>query len=258
MCKLLYILPTQVCTDAAGMGCNIPDIDVVVQWKLPASMSIFIQRAGRAGRARGSQGLAILLVEPTAYAVDLVEASEKNGGGRGKKKGTKKEKETGRKHDAIFVVDTPPLDPEAEDEGLLVFVQTGECRRAVLTRIYNHKPAQPLVSCCDICCPGLLDKTRPGKPPVVPRQLAVKRGEINPDIQPVLHNWRLRIKARDFPTPLFAASAILRDETIALLSSVGPITSPEHLRTVLAGQWTWWDTYGEDLFRVSVRWISRR
>ncbi|KAJ7848102.1 P-loop containing nucleoside triphosphate hydrolase protein [Mycena leptocephala] len=262
-----------VCTDAAGMGCNIPDIDVVVQWKLPASMSIFIQRAGRAGRARGSQGLAILLVEPSAYAVDLVEASEKNGGGRGKKKGTEKEKESdaqkrqkakkrkahanargvrrgaaGGKHDAIFVMDTPPLDPEAEDEGLLVFVQTGECRRAVLTQIYNNKPAQPLVSCCDICCPGLLDKTRPGKPPAVPRQSAVKHGEVNADIQPVLHNWRLRIKARDFPTPLFAASAILRDETIALLSSVGPITSREHLQKVLAGQWTWWDTYGEDLF----------
>jgi superfamily II DNA helicase RecQ len=156
-----------VCTDAAGMvsiqdkgwtqensnihqGCNIPDIDVVVQWKLPASMSIFIQRAGRAGRARGSQGLAILLVEPSAYAVDLVEASEKNGEGRGKKKATEKEKESdaqkrqkakkrkahanargvrrgaaGGKHDAIFIVDTPPLDPEAEDRGLLVFFQTG-------------------------------------------------------------------------------------------------------------------------------------
>ncbi|KAJ7762331.1 P-loop containing nucleoside triphosphate hydrolase protein [Mycena maculata] len=263
-----------VCTNAAGMGCNIPNIDVVVQWKLPASMSIFVQRAGRAARARGSQGVAILLVEPSAYTIDLAEsAAAKTAGGRAKRKGPEKEKETdaekrqksqkrkahanargvrrggaGGKHDAIFVADTPPLDPEAMDEGLLVFVQTGKCRRAVLTLIYQNKPPQPLVPCCDICCPGLLDSTRPGKPPVVPRQSAVKRGEINPDVPPVLHEWRVAIKARDFPSPLFALSAILCDETIALLSSVGPIQSREHLQKVLAGQWTWWEEYGEELY----------
>ncbi|TFY77268.1 hypothetical protein EWM64_g6747 [Hericium alpestre] len=58
-----------VCTDAAGMGCNIPDIDLVVQWKLPAKLSSFIQRAGRAARDPSWQGLAVLLVEPAAYSV---------------------------------------------------------------------------------------------------------------------------------------------------------------------------------------------
>ncbi|KAF8233582.1 P-loop containing nucleoside triphosphate hydrolase protein [Tricholoma matsutake] len=32
-----------VCTDAAGMGCNILDVDLVVQWKLPGSISAFVQ-----------------------------------------------------------------------------------------------------------------------------------------------------------------------------------------------------------------------
>ncbi|KAI0350724.1 P-loop containing nucleoside triphosphate hydrolase protein, partial [Trametes cingulata] len=52
-----------VCTDAAGMGCNIPDIDRVIQWKLPATMSNFIQRAGRAARGKNRTGVAVLLVE---------------------------------------------------------------------------------------------------------------------------------------------------------------------------------------------------
>ncbi|KAJ7367234.1 P-loop containing nucleoside triphosphate hydrolase protein [Mycena albidolilacea] len=250
-----------VCTDAAGMGCNIPDIDVVVQWKLPASMSIFVQRPGRAARAHGSRGVAILLVEPSVYSVDLAEGIAKASGVRGKKKGQEKEKESeaakklkakkrkdhanargvhhggvGGKHDAIFIADTPPLDPEAEDEGLRVFVQTGECRRAVLTQIYENRPSP------------LLDQTRPGKAPVVPRQSAVKRGEINQDVQLVLHKWRVEIKTRDYPTPLFSASGILRDETIALLSSVGPINSRQYLEAVLSGQWTWWEKYGEELF----------
>ncbi|KAJ7026664.1 P-loop containing nucleoside triphosphate hydrolase protein [Mycena alexandri] len=260
-----------VCTDAAGMGCNIPDIDVVVQWKLPASMSLFVQRAGRAAQASGRTGLAILLVEPSVYGIDLTEGVAVKGG-KGKKK-VEKEKETaaekrekakkkkeyakmqgvqrggaGGKHDTIFVVETPALDPEAQYEGLLVFVQTTKCRRTVLTEIYNNKPAQPTVPCCDICSPQLLDKTRPGKPPAVARQSAVKRGEVNTDVRTALHQWRVKIKARDYPTPLYTASAIMRDETIALLSSVGPIDSRESLQTTLAGQWTWWDEYGEDLY----------
>jgi len=70
-----------VCTDAEVVqGCNIPDIDVVVQWKLPGTLSMFIQRAGRAARARGRKGLAVLLVERSAYALDcerLVEVGRK-------------------------------------------------------------------------------------------------------------------------------------------------------------------------------------
>ncbi|KAJ6617238.1 P-loop containing nucleoside triphosphate hydrolase protein [Mycena sp. CBHHK59/15] len=255
-----------VCTDAAGMGCNIPDIDVVVQWKLPASMSLFVQRAGRAARARGRTGLAILLIEPSAYGIDLAEGNneekapekEKESNGEKHEKAKKKKEyakargvlrgSAGGKHDTVFVVETPALDPEAQDEGLLVFVQTVKCRRAVLTLIYNNKPAQPTVPCCDICCPELLDQTRPGKPPVVPRQSAVKRGEINKDVQLALHQWRVGIKARDYPTPLHSASSIMRNETIALLSSVGPIPSRAHLQTILAEQWTWWEDYGEELY----------
>ncbi|KAJ7347778.1 hypothetical protein DFH08DRAFT_648615, partial [Mycena albidolilacea] len=52
-------------------GCNIPDIDVVVQWKLPALISFFVQRAGRAAWASGQTGLTILLVEPSAYGINL-------------------------------------------------------------------------------------------------------------------------------------------------------------------------------------------
>ncbi|KAJ7704750.1 P-loop containing nucleoside triphosphate hydrolase protein [Mycena metata] len=256
-----------VCTDAAGMGCNM--------WKLPASISLFVQRAGRAARADGRTGLAILLVEPSAYGIDLAKGiAAKTSGGKGKKKG-EKEKETnaekrekarkkkehaklrgvqrggvGGKHDTIFVVETLALDPEAQDVGLLVFLQTMKCRRTVLTEISNNKPAQPTVPCCDICCPELLDKTRPGKPPVVARQSAVKRGEVNTDVQSALHQWRVKIKARDYPTPLYTVSAIMRDETITLLSSVGPIDSRENLQTILAGQWTWWGDYGEELSGV--------
>ncbi|KAJ7896774.1 hypothetical protein B0H14DRAFT_3425558 [Mycena olivaceomarginata] len=213
-----------VCTDAAGMGSNIPDIDVVVQWKLPLSVSVFVQRAGRAAQAYGQTGIAILFVEPSAYVIDLFAELAKEQGAKGKKKGPSKEKESeaekrkkaqerkvytesrgidcgaaGGKHDAILVADTPQLNLKAANEGLL--------------------PS------------------------------AIKCGEVNKDLQVALDKWRTTIKERDYMLlPLFSASAILQDETIALLSSVGPINSKEHLQKVLAGQWTWWPKYGMELY----------
>ncbi|KAJ6523125.1 hypothetical protein DFH09DRAFT_839164, partial [Mycena vulgaris] len=131
----------------------------------------------------------------------------------------------GGKFDVVFVKDTPPLDSEAADEGLLVFTQTGECWRMVLTAVYGNK--------APITC-----------------QSAIKRGEINRDVQMELHKWRVQIRDRDYPTALSIqpSSAVLRDETIALLASVGPFTSKKHLEIVLAGQWTWWEEYGEELY----------
>ncbi|KAJ7209431.1 hypothetical protein C8J57DRAFT_1257543 [Mycena rebaudengoi] len=212
-------------------------------------VSIFIQRAGRAARAYGRTGVAILLVEPSAYTIDLAkEAANPVPVARGHKKSQAKEKESeaekrrkaqerkthaksrgakrgaaGGKHDAIFVHDTPTLGSGGTER-----------RPVFLTEIYENKPAPagPYAS---------------GRPPTVPRQSAVKRGEVNEAVQAVLHNWRLAIKARDYPTPLFNASAIMRDETIALLASVGPLNSQDHLAKVLAGQWTWWDKYGGEV-----------
>ncbi|KAJ6484651.1 P-loop containing nucleoside triphosphate hydrolase protein [Mycena sanguinolenta] len=242
-------------------GCNIPDIDFVVQWKLPGSVSVFVQRVGRVARGPGRSGLAVLLVEPTAYGIDRKGGQHRPNEGKGKERlgrmwSRKQQKKrraqkrkahakargvnrgsVGGKHDAIFVHDTPPLDPETPNEGLHVLAQTGLCRRLVLTDIYKNKPPVPTAPCCDICCPDLLD------------QAAVKRGEVNTDVEIKLNEWRTQIKTRDFPGTMYAPAMILRDETMALLASVGPITSLNHLKKTLSNQWLWIDEYGESLYQ---------
>lgn len=139
-------------------------VDLVVQWKLPASISAFIQRAGRAARGHGREGLAVLLVEPSAYGIDQSEQARKKAK-EGKQKKNKKadsnlEKKAraaitkayakhhgverggeDKEHDIIWSVSTAKLDPEATDEGIHVFVQAGTCRRAVLSEIYRNNPA---------------------------------------------------------------------------------------------------------------------
>jgi superfamily II DNA helicase RecQ len=59
-------------------GCNIPDVDFVVQWKLPKSISAFVQRAGRSARVSGRVGLAVMLVEQSIYATLLDTAGRRH------------------------------------------------------------------------------------------------------------------------------------------------------------------------------------
>jgi superfamily II DNA/RNA helicase len=156
------MIDSQSCTQ----GCNISDVDFVVQWKLPGSISTFIQRAGRCAHGQGRVGMAVLLAEPSAYSTVLNEHGTKPAtakSAKGVKKGTKVNgkarptptQETKAKkdyaicrggkrgsadgnHDAILVRDCTPIDEEAADEGLLSLVQAGTCRRMILAKIYNN------------------------------------------------------------------------------------------------------------------------
>ncbi|TFK65151.1 P-loop containing nucleoside triphosphate hydrolase protein [Pluteus cervinus] len=304
-----------VCTDAAGMGCNIPDIDIVVQWKMPTSVSSFVQRAGRAARAPNRVGLAVLLVEKSAYEVDLsallqemadtdikktkgtvkakggktvtTETKGKGRGGQGKAGNQEKEprKETakeraaakakyatehgvrrgalGGKHDAPPAVIPVPLMLDAVDEGLYTLIQSTTCRRRVLGEIFGNSLPIPVdgVPCCDICDPSLLSRTRPGKPKNPPRTAAVKKGLPDWNGRERLNAWRMRVFNDDFAHlgSEMGPSAVLRDETIETLLSVGPYHSKEQLRNLIGGQWIWYDEYCDDLLKElqSMRLVFR-
>ncbi|KAJ7590265.1 P-loop containing nucleoside triphosphate hydrolase protein [Mycena floridula] len=264
----LGVIRVLICTDAAGMGCNLPDIDLVVQWKLPGSVSAFVQRAGRATRDPTRVGLAVLLVEKSVYEIDIVaqlsvsqekSTSKKGKKGTGKTKKAKAGKDYAEAHgasrgsyngkqDAILTKIEPPLDMNSIDEGLYVLVQTGICRWKVLTKIYgNMETVPPTAPCCDLCDPSLLDRIRPSSPLQIPRQSSVKKGVPQKSTQDKLHEWQSMVYKRDFRRSLFGPSGIMKDETISLLSSVGPIHSQKVLEKVLAGQWTWYERYGDEL-----------
>ncbi|KAG0364311.1 hypothetical protein BGX24_004685 [Mortierella sp. AD032] len=52
-------------TEAAGMGCDIPDIARVIQFKCPENISTLTQRLGRAARSSNLQGHGILYTLPS-------------------------------------------------------------------------------------------------------------------------------------------------------------------------------------------------
>ncbi|KAJ7690513.1 P-loop containing nucleoside triphosphate hydrolase protein, partial [Mycena rosella] len=50
-------------TDAAGMGCNVPDVDYSIVFECPRSLAVLVQRWGRAGRSRQGIGTCMFFVQ---------------------------------------------------------------------------------------------------------------------------------------------------------------------------------------------------
>ncbi|EIW61392.1 P-loop containing nucleoside triphosphate hydrolase protein [Trametes versicolor FP-101664 SS1] len=55
------------CTDSFGMGVDVPNIEIVVQWKATCDVNQLWQRFGRAARGPGTEALAVLIVEPKHF-----------------------------------------------------------------------------------------------------------------------------------------------------------------------------------------------
>ncbi|KAF8469981.1 P-loop containing nucleoside triphosphate hydrolase protein, partial [Kalaharituber pfeilii] len=57
-----------ICTEACGMGVDIPDIERVIQWQIPSTLNLSVlwQRIGRCARRNDLQGVGIVMVSPSA------------------------------------------------------------------------------------------------------------------------------------------------------------------------------------------------
>ena len=133
----------------------------MVQWKLPTSVSTFVQCAGRAAHGTERIGIVVLLVEKSVYEADLSRLEEAVSMSATKKKSVwqsstypKATKQYAADHGALCGGSSPgcdsslrqkdvPLDSASIDEGLYMLVQTVACQRKVLTAIYgNCKPCK--------------------------------------------------------------------------------------------------------------------
>ena len=109
-----------------------------------------------------------------------------------------------------------------------------------------------LQRCCDQCNPKLFDETCPGKPIVVSRTRAAKRGLPQDCVHEELYKWRLSVKRELYGGALWGAQAILDDVHCEMLASVGPIKTMEQLALLLENTWARWSVLGERLFAMMV------
>ncbi|KAJ7106023.1 P-loop containing nucleoside triphosphate hydrolase protein [Mycena crocata] len=270
-----------VCTDAAGMGCDIPNIELVVQWKAPQNLSAWVQRAGRAARGKGTRGMAIMIVEKSAFEVSALPSqtadtpsSSTRGrgrgrgrggrGGTGRRGGNKQGKAYGELHgqkrgwfratnDKITPLENADAEipQDAPSEGLYALIQATICRRLILMQIFRNPPLpadHDPTTCCDICNPGLFDTVRPSKPVKAVRQKGILKGPPVDSVRQSLFQWRREIKRMHYSHALFAPHAILDDTTCELLASIGPVNNIEILEQLLGSSWSRWDELGTRLY----------
>lgn len=144
-----------------------------MQWKVPKNVSSWVQRAGRAARAPKRQGLAVMLVEKSAFEVEAMPQpladstqgatpSQTRGRARGQggvqgrvahaKNGAQYAAAHGQRrgmfggvHDEIIALDETHITQEmlrdAVGEGIYFHIQTTNCRRSVLGMIFRNKPS---------------------------------------------------------------------------------------------------------------------
>lgn len=111
----------------------------------------------------------------------------------------------------------------------------------------------PTVPCCDLCCPSLLDRTRPGPPPGNTRKKPRPTpGVVDKDLKKEIVRWRKEVWSRDFEDSVFGPSAILTDQAVDLLSSFGQIKQISEIKVVL-GYWAWFEKYSEELLALYQR-----
>ncbi|KAH6894808.1 P-loop containing nucleoside triphosphate hydrolase protein [Coprinopsis sp. MPI-PUGE-AT-0042] len=249
-----------VCTDAAGMGCNLPAVHLVVQWKLPQSLSTFVQRARRAARSASRTGLAVLL-KPKAKGKGKEKSTPSDKAAEEATKRTKKDSQacaivngvkrgshSGKKDEIVGERCEKVPKADADDEGLVVFIQTTLCRHLVITKVYENVHSEKPAVCCDLCHPSLLDRMRPGKAPKSTQQAAVKKTSPVEAVKTVLHSWQASVHSRDFPDAMFSPSGLMSDALVAKLATSGRVTSLEGL-TQVVGPWKLLDKYGKDVVK---------
>ncbi|KAG8698799.1 hypothetical protein FRC09_007020 [Ceratobasidium sp. 395] len=105
-----------VCTDVAGMGIDISDIDVVVQYQLPQKYCSLFQRSGRAARDQSRSANAIALVEPK-YLDKTTTSGQKSGTSKGKKREADEEGSSDRNTKKPRTEGSDPITKEEPKEG---------------------------------------------------------------------------------------------------------------------------------------------
>lgn len=100
--------------------------------------------------------------------------------------------------------------------------------------------------CCDICDPTLLDRTRPPSIICTAKKKIPRCGKPHTETQQILKHWRREVYARDHRQAHYDYIAILDNDFIKLLSSVGPVT-PSLASQLLSTKWVWWPRYGAEL-----------
>jgi len=265
---------------------DIPDIAFVVQFGVPSSLSVWIQRAGRAGHSRDVQATATLLVERS-----VMEPLTRRTEGEDSSMSESENEENER---------APRTYRKNTEDGLRRLIETRGCRRDVIDEYFNNPPTRqrmyttsphvlylifspaPLGRCCDNCTPTMPTPapdcpSRPstprqdssqqydlpctpsksvntsGKRPMAAQDPATRSrrtGQHLADIRTALQQWRVQARHRDFPHSIITGTVLLPDSALASIASSCALCSVDAIKTTLRPPWMFVDEYGNEVVSV--------
>ncbi|KAH9020365.1 hypothetical protein EDB83DRAFT_2527937 [Lactarius deliciosus] len=174
------------CTDAAGMGLDLRDIELVVQWKHTKSLCMLWQRLGRVARDTSKEATGIYIVEPQYMDHRRVQAEEKAASQAEKERrrlqdapdtanvtsprrvraavekgGPKTQKRPRHQYDQssairatgkLIVQEQRHQDHEAAAIDAYINARSrGICRRGISNEFFSNRPASPSMACSEGC-----------------------------------------------------------------------------------------------------------
>ncbi|KIJ61474.1 hypothetical protein HYDPIDRAFT_31340 [Hydnomerulius pinastri MD-312] len=240
-------------TEVGGMGLDIPDITFAGQLGAPQSPTVWLQRAGRAGRSAEVQARAVLYIE--ASATKRIGVSTEPGD-ENESDDDEEEEKTYRKK----------LEPSLRE-----FVEAKGCRRDVADKLFDNPPGRVALTtrCCDNCTKAHPTQSHPvlesassssmdvdSEPEEDPDPHSTVSRRVQTHLQSVraaLLTWRVKIAARDYPHACFTSAVVLPDPVLTTIASNRQLTTLHDLQTALPTTWVLAERYGEEVLGLVRR-----
>ncbi|KAF7355950.1 Bloom syndrome [Mycena venus] len=272
------------CLNALRRGADIPDIEFIIQFGVPSSLAVWIQRAGRAGRSYHIRARAILLVEKSMFQR---RKRRKKGGGKEKSapfldpdsdSDGSSDSDGGEAAHAEPVVDGMEWGKNV-DPVMREYISTTLCRRDMTDRYFNNPlRREPTGDCCDNCI--AMQQPSPSPPPKTPEPVGSPSSSVHSTpskdrnangkramvrgagpktrckdhlkrTRSALESWRVNTYLRDYSSTSLTYEVLLPD---VYLRSVASHRSKDldELGALIPG-WAFFDEHGEDVLLVLSR-----
>ncbi|KAJ7196619.1 hypothetical protein GGX14DRAFT_375854, partial [Mycena pura] len=221
-------------------GADISDIELIIQFGVPSSLSVWIQRAGRGGRDPSLQARAILLYEKSMFM---------------------RKKKRKRKGNTAATTVTAPPGPDASDSES---APTGDCcdncvriAMQVTAPLFppaaQGRPATPEQNAEPSSAHSTpsKDKNANGKRPMARGSPKTRRAEHRQTARDALERWRLRTYLEKYSKSSLPEVGIMSDQIVTTLALKRLKTVEEMLE--LRPSWILARRHGDEVLAVLQR-----
>ncbi|KAH7921723.1 P-loop containing nucleoside triphosphate hydrolase protein, partial [Leucogyrophana mollusca] len=232
-----------IATEAAGMGADIPDIELVIQFCIPSSLEVWAQRAGRAGRSPNIQARAVLLAESLLLWKEATVNQHLR----------EWLQTTGCRHDASDIyfgntaVQQAPTGKccdwcegviEAPERTQTPVNERISSVHSTPTKSRNSNRKRTMSTSDDTTAPTDVNPSRKAQGP------AVHRGEHLKQARVALTQWRSKTKLEHYSPSSFTSAAILPDTYLTTLASNARLQMVADIAGTLKSPWMLLERHG--------------